>query len=176
MSTNLKKNIWTVVGVLIIVGSFILFFSSKTPRLRSGQVTVSIHQVVINGASIKVELAQTEAERGLGLSGHKPLADNEGMLFIFDKPMTYAFWMKDMLFPLDMVWIAPSPSPRTVLEEAPKDRPFSGRIVDITHNAKPESFPETFSPVTPAQYVLEVNADISQKNNWVIGDEVKFLP
>lgn len=156
MNTNLKKNIWTVVGIIIIAGSFVLFFSSKT--------TISVHQVVIDGKVIKVEIAQTAAEREHGLSGHEPLTDNEGMLFIFDQPGPQGFWMKDMLFPLDIVWLAPSGVEGIV------------KIVDITRDAKPESFPATFSPAIPAQYVLEVNANLADKNNWVIGDEVKFLP
>ena len=150
VNSNPIKNMWTLIGLLIITGSFVLFFSSKT--------SVLVHQVMVANASIEVELAQTEAKRELGPSGHKPLADNEGMLFIFDQPKIYSFWMKDMLFSLDMVWVG-----------------SDFKIVDITHNAKLESYPATFSPKEPAIYVLEINTGVAEKNNWQIGDEVKFL-
>src|SRR3989304_6446445 len=97
MNETLKKQIWTVVGVLIIAVSFFLFFFNKA---------TAPAQVVIAGTTINVEIAQTEAEREQGLSGHKPLADDEGMLFIFDKPGYHGFWMKDMLFSIDIIWIS----------------------------------------------------------------------
>src|SRR5882672_5260542 len=58
------------------------------------------------GGTIQAYNADTDALRTLGLSGHSPLAADEGMLFIFPAPGEYGFWMKDMLFPLDLVWIA----------------------------------------------------------------------
>ena len=51
---------------------------------------------------IKVELAITPEARAQGLSGRPSLSENEGVLFVFDKPDKYSFWMKNMNFPLDI--------------------------------------------------------------------------
>src|SRR4026208_1251957 len=61
--------------------------------------------VTINGHTLNIEIAQTQIEREKGLSGRDTLPENSGMLFVFDKPDYYAFWMKDMKFPLDFIWI-----------------------------------------------------------------------
>ena len=152
--SNIKKQIWTVAGVLIIAASIFLFFS--------GKVNAPDHQVVIGSSRINVELAQTPEARAQGLSGHKPLADNEGMLFIFDKPGMYGFWMKDMLFAIDIIWLAPS------------EVEGISKIVHMEKNISPNTYPKVFAPKEYTQYVLEVNAGIAEKNNWAVGDEVKF--
>ncbi|MBI4737986.1 DUF192 domain-containing protein [Candidatus Woesearchaeota archaeon] len=56
-------------------------------------------------ACVYVEVAQTQAELEKGLGGHRPLGRQEGMLFIFPIRKTYNFWMKDVSFPIDIVWI-----------------------------------------------------------------------
>ena len=148
MNETLKKQIWTVVGVLIIAVSFFLFFFNKA---------TAPAQVVIAGTTINVEIAQTEAEREQGLSGNKPLADDEGMLFIFDKPGYHGFWMKDMLFSIDIIWIS-----------------ADKKIVHIETNLSPDTYPKSFSPFEPAQYVLEVNAGTATENVWTPGVQVEF--
>src|SRR5438094_9545272 len=62
-------------------------------------------QTVFPSVTVYVEVARTDAEREKGLGGHAPLGQYDGMLFIFDQPAPYAFWMKGMTFPLDMLWI-----------------------------------------------------------------------
>ena len=97
--------------------------------------------VRVSGRSFRVEVARTEAEHVQGLSGHPPLKDDEGMLFIFDDEQARHFWMKDMLFPLDIVFID-------------KD----GTIVDIKRDFQPcvpDSCP-SYSSTAPTRYVLEV--------------------
>ncbi len=79
------------------------------------------------------------------------------MLFVFDKPDIYSFWMKDMLFPIDMIWISED-----------------GKVVYIERDARPESYPNSFIPDAPAKYVLEVNAGFSEKNNLKVGDKVEI--
>ncbi len=119
--------------------------------------------VTVGDTSFVVELAVTPAERNLGLSGHPPLADNEGMLFVFENEAKWTFWMKEMLFPLDMLWIDAGCT-----------------VVDITENAlKPEpgqalqDLPRYF-PNTLAQYVLEVNSGTAEQTGISAGDQITF--
>lgn len=154
-----KKIIFVFLAVFSVV--FILFFGAAKIDNRDGKKTHSdktvsgYESVSINGINIKVNIADTAGERMAGLSGRTSLAEDEGVFFIFDSPYRYSFWMKEMNFPIDIVWI---------------DGEF--KVVDITKNAAPESFPNTFQPQVPAQYVLETVAGWTDKNNIKIGDKV----
>ena len=106
-----------------------------------------------------VELAKSSAEQEKGLMNRTELAQNKGMLFIFDKEGMYPFWMKNTLIPLDMIWI----------DDARK-------VVFIAQNVQPckTLICPTTSPSAKAKYVLEVNAGICQKIGLQAGDEVKI--
>ena len=119
--------------------------------MRSGTVTIA-------GKTLTVAVVDTNPARERGLSGTKKITDDQGMLFVFDTEDTYAFWMKDMLFPLDIIWLS-----------------SDLHIVYIQKNATPASYPTAFTPTAPARYVLEVNAGFSEKNNVHIGDQVNML-
>ncbi len=109
------------------------------------------------GQNVRVEIADTPAERELGLSGRERLGEKEGMIFVFDSPGRHAFWMKDMLFPLDIIW----------LDENLK-------VIYIKKDARPESYPEIFLPGEDAKYVLEVAVGFAEKYNLKEGDEVEL--
>lgn len=111
----------------------------------------------IGRISLEVEVADTSEERARGLSGRENLSENQGMLFIFESADYHSFWMKDMIFAIDIIWIG-------------EDK----KIVDITKNAKQESYPASFRPKSPAKYVLEVNAGFSDRHKIKIGDLVLF--
>ncbi|MEQ1561516.1 MAG: DUF192 domain-containing protein, partial [Nitrospira sp.] len=113
--------------------------------------------IVIQGKTFSVEVAKTEAELKKGLSGHKPLLDNEGMIFLFDREDTYGFWMRDMLFPIDIIWLT-------------KD----WKITHIENSIAPETYPKVYSSTFPSKYVLEVSAGTAERLGWEIGDAVLF--
>jgi uncharacterized membrane protein (UPF0127 family) len=113
--------------------------------------------ISINDHKIYVEIASTPEKRSKGLSNRKSLRMDSGMLFSFEKPGLHKFWMKDMHFPLDFLFI--------------KDE----RISDIKKDVKPDSqtgTPEIVSPKSEVNYVLEVNSGIVEKYNIQIGDRV----
>jgi hypothetical protein len=126
--------------------------------------------VTVGGASFKVELAVTQEQRTQGLSGRAGLAPGTGMLFVFDEEGRYSFWMKEMRFPLDLVWIGPSSEGCTA--------------VDITANAPPpttghpsaEGLAELplYTPVAPVRYVLEVNGGETEAAGVRVDSRVEF--
>lgn len=118
----------------------------------------NIKYVKIGGQEIEVELALTTEKQSEGLSGRSELLENSGMLFVFDKPGKYNFWMKDMNFAINIIWIS-------------EDM----KVVYIKKDATPLSYPEIFSPDVDAKYVLEVVSGFSEKNNLKVGDSVEFL-
>ncbi len=148
MATINKKSFFGIVLVII----FLIFLFNVPPRQIKGETYVKIA-----GQVVRVDLAETPAQQEQGLSGRSGLKENEGMLFVFDKAGKYAFWMKDMKFSIDMIWM---------------DKDF--KVVYIKKDALPESFPESYGPAEDSQYVLEVSADFSDKNNLKVGDSVEF--
>lgn len=63
-------------------------------------------EISINNTRVIAEVMRSDAKRQQGLSGKEKLAENEGMLFIFDRQEPYSFWNKDMKIPIDVMWMA----------------------------------------------------------------------
>lgn len=117
-----------------------------------------LSRITVGDKTVYVYLADTEAKRELGLSGRESLAADEGMLFIFPIEGKPSFWMKDMKFPIDMLWIA-----------------NDGSIIYIKENVSPDTYPEQFAPDTGlARYVLELPAGYSKEHGLDIGSRVEI--
>jgi uncharacterized membrane protein (UPF0127 family) len=160
-----KKKLTRFVALIVIAGAGYLFLHggngarllhfNQAPKINSSDTpTVTFDSV---SEPVDVVLADTDAEREQGLSGRPGLAPNEGMLFIFDTPGRPAFWMKDMLFPLDIIWFS-----------------SDWHIVDITQNLPPESYPNTVSPIADTTYVLEVPAGFAAAHHLKINQSATF--
>ena len=122
---------------------------------------VSSSSVKINDLIINVDLAKTPEQHTKGLSIKNTLNENEGMLFIFDAPKEHSFWMKDMKFPIDIIWIS-----------------SDNKIVHIEKNLQPCTFfliCTSYSPHANSKYVLEVPSNYTTKNNIIVGDRVDFF-
>ena len=120
-------------------------------------------QAVFETVTVYLEVARTDAERAKGLGGHAPLGETEGMLFAFERPAVYAFWMKGMLFPIDLMWIE------------------KGQVVYVQANAPHPDPADTdgtlpiYAPNSPAAYVLEVNAGFAAAYGIGPGTPVQLL-
>jgi hypothetical protein len=64
-----------------------------------------ISQVLIGGNAINIEIVETGEDRSRGLSGREGLEPDSGMLFVFESPGRHGIWMRDMNFPIDILWI-----------------------------------------------------------------------
>lgn len=128
----------------------------------ANQFTIGDHTIAqmqfVDGPALAVEIVSTPESITQGLSGRDQLGA-EGMLFVFNQPGIYSFWMKQMRFDLDLIWIR------------------SGKIVAITPNVpKPEdntpdsALPSYESPQI-VDMVLEVPAGFAQKSNLVVGSQ-----
>lgn len=151
---NFKKISNFAVVALILFFSLFLFINQSGPSHKN-----EIEYVKIAGKTLKIELANTTEKQIRGLSGRESIGEEEGMLFVFSEKGKNYFWMKDMKFPIDIIWI----------DENLK-------IIYIKNNALPESFPDFFGPEEDSKYVLEVLGSFSEKNNLKVGDSVIFLP
>ncbi len=114
----------------------------------------------INNYAFKLYIAKTPKENEVGLSKYKNLAKDMGMLFSFDKPDYYSFWMKQMKFPIDIIYIR------------------DGKIVTIYKDIEPpKSENESLSiykPTEPSNMVLEINAGLCDKYKLKVGDKVNL--
>jgi hypothetical protein len=116
--------------------------------------------LTIGSVNINAEVKDTPSERSQGLSGRSSLAENTGMLFVFPTANYQTFWMKDMKFPLDFIWIA------------------AGQVVQLNENVPPPAQtsgrPALITSHQPIDQVLEVNAGFIAKNHLQIGDKVSL--
>ena len=124
-------------GVLVLMLAFQRPISVVPPLPQ----TASASSVTVGTSTILVEVADTNEKRTRGLSGRQSLSENHGMLFIFDYENNWGIWMKDMRFPIDIIWAD-----------------SRGKIITIARNVSPGTFPNAFYPAAPARYVLELPA------------------
>ena len=135
-------------GMFIFIGAGCVTGLTRLP---------SAHVVFSSGAEFRVEVASTLADRAHGLSGRKGLAPNEGMLFVFEHPGLYAFWMNEMQFPIDMIWVA------------------EGRVVGIAESMpipQPGIPPALYRPSIPIDRAIELSVGSVQMFGIHVGDEV----
>ncbi len=113
-----------------------------------------------DGAAISVHLADTPADRTQGLSGQPSLGEDQGMLFLFPTPARHTFWMKDMRFPIDILWLQ------------------NGRVVELWENAPPPApgtFPAARTPEIAADAVLELPAGQAARRGLLPGAALDIL-
>lgn len=170
--------------IALISAGFFYFQSKFFENSSSGPASPNRGEPVveINNHKFYVEIADDPGERSKGLGGRENLCDEGekggrgekvegeikgekggegergescGMFFLFDKPGYYSFWMKDMKFPLDFVWIV------------------GDKIIDIDKNIPPD-YPGILKSETLVDKVLEVNAGVCEKYKIETGDEIKI--
>lgn len=153
----MKKILFLFALLMAIVGGlvFIQNYSKKgnVPLFKKSAT------VKINNQSFKTTVAKSQKEREIGLSETKSISDNQGMIFLFDKPDYYSFWMKNMKFPIDIIYIN------------------SDTIVSIVNDApliKDRENPAIYSSTKPADKVLEIKAGLSEKYKFKEGDKVTY--
>jgi hypothetical protein len=134
---------------------------SEDARVNSVEPKVSATSptLTVAGTTLRVEVADDALERSRGLSGRASLQSNTGMLFLFEEPQLVSFWMKDMRFALDFLWIR------------------DGVVVDITEHVPAPTGDDlpTYAPNQPVDMVLEVNAgwvEAHGSKNALIGERV----
>lgn len=161
------------VGLALIAGALFLFTDGQGSSLGVSTSPVSAAPgeavipdqttavVRIAATEIAVEIATSSAAVQKGLSGRSSLGADRGMLFIFSRPDIYRFWMPDMHFPIDIIWMN------------------DDKVIDTDEDVSPKFdplHPHFYTPAHPVQYVLEVNAGFMKRNNIHIGDAVIFHP
>ena len=152
---NLRKTILISINVSLCIIQLLIFNKSFAEEIvySHGIVTTS------TGEKIPVEVADTLKKRSLGLGKRTSLKKDWGMLFVFETLKPHRFWMKDMQFPLDIIWLD------------------NHRIVYIIHNARPANSrddPEVMTSPVPVNFVLEIAAGRAAKLRLKTGQRMKL--
>lgn len=142
----MKKLLFVIIPLLIILilGTFFYNFSKFAEP-----------NAEIKGHKFQLLIAKSDQDKQIGLSKYKSLPKNQGMLFVFDKKGMYSFWMKDMKFPLDIIFIR------------------DNKIVTIYQNL-PINNLAIHSPTEDVDKVLEINANLSKDYGFSVNDTVVF--
>jgi uncharacterized protein len=144
---------------LLLLVAVVVWRMSQDPQLFSALFSKDSFvgtSLTINGNRITVLVADTEGERQRGLSGRSGLGEGTGLLMKFDTDTSPGIWMKDMNFPIDVLWI---------------DKDW--RVVQVTPSIGPESFPAAFYPDQLVRYVLELPAGYADIHNIEAGTTVE---
>lgn len=161
-STFLMVIIMHIVFILFLVGQFFLYIpydANEYADKSDAEVKFEAYDfrfVRIGSETYKLYISDDELKRNQGLSDVTSMYDYEGMAFVFETSEAPAFWMKDMNFSLDFVYLQ------------------DGVIVDIVEDVSPESYPDLIYPSSPATIVIELNDDQIELNEAQIGDQVEL--
>jgi len=143
-----------LVALVVIFGAIFLIYRQMQQKNPEQKIKINEHEIT-------VELVQTQKARENGLSKRNSLNENHGMLFIFEPSSYPQMWMREMNFPIDIIWINKN-----------------YEIVYIKKQALPcprnQNLCTLYTPGKPAQYVLEITSGDCDKYNIKVGDIVEM--
>ena len=125
--------------------------------LRAGPQEIPL--TLPSGKVLQVEVMVKDEDRAMGLMFRPSLAQDRGMLFLFEEPEFHGIWMKNCKFPIDILWLDEA---RTVVHVAESVPP-----------CKAEPCP-VYQPLRRASYVVELNAGQARREKAVVGSSVLF--
>jgi uncharacterized membrane protein (UPF0127 family) len=141
----------------ILAVSLVGFFACTTSGVATDAPLTPVTLHTFGGdLTVQAEVADSDAERELGLMNRHSLASDRGMLFVFETEEPRAFWMKNTYIPLDMLFVS-----------------SAKEIIYIAQNTTPLS-QDLISPAGGAQYVLEVKGGYCQNHGITVGDTLSF--
>jgi hypothetical protein len=138
-----------ILGLLVVLVLILITVNFPNPQSPKAE---------INGHIFSLYLAKTSEEQEIGLAKFNRIDKDQGMLFIFQKPDYYSFWMKNMQFPIDIIFIN------------------KNKVVDIFQRVPiPKSDnPPIYTTYEKADQVLEINSGLSNEYKIKVGSEVKI--
>lgn len=157
MLVDSKRPFYWISGFLILVLAGIVVYSEYQKITDRNSITIFTQA---GPKKINVEFAKTPEEWQKGLMNRSSLPKNSGLLFIFPDEKNRDFWMKNVLIPLDVVFIS-----------------SKGRVNEMTtlHPCQETETCQSYNSKMPAQYVLEINAGSTEK--WkIIENDIAELP
>lgn len=147
-NTGFAKLVLAALIIVALAGASLAFLLLKNGDTRT---------LNIGDQRYILEVADSDEARSQGLSGRESMSQNKGMIFVYEQEAASCFWMKDMNFALDIIW----------LDSAHK-------VVHMEQGAAPESYPEKFCSPEAARYVIELNSGEAARANIAPGVVLDF--
>lgn len=154
-----------IIIILVLALSLMFIFGTDSPPEEEppDYEALAIFQTSDNQTlEIKCEVASTPEEKRVGLMGVEQLPADEGMVFTFEEPRTVTFWMRNVVIPLDMVFIDEN---MTIVKIAE---------ADIEPEGTPDANMTQYYSEVPVKYVVELNQGICSSNGIMIGSQVNI--
>lgn len=152
---NFSKIALVVLILVFVVGFGFYFYLDFISH------SYGTYAVLPDGSRISLELARTDEERARGLSGRASLPPDKGMYFIFPSEDIYGFWMRDMQFPIDIIWVKHSVIVG-IAERVPAEPGVQDTELKI------------YRPPEPVSSVLEVRAGSAARYGLTAGDKIRI--
>lgn len=167
----------TVGTAIVVIATAVLYFNPAITGLLAGQegeqqgIIIDEEMragsngyqqvnVTVNGLVLVADISVSNEQRTKGLSERDDLGENEAMLFVFGNEAKHTFWMRDMKFPIDIIWID---SDKTIIHIEHKLQPCSSEVLC-----------PTYKPIDNSMYVLETVGGFAEKYDIVEGTRVEF--
>lgn len=154
MARSVVIGTFVVLGALAAGMAMMLVLGSTGPF----QDTQGLTRITIADTSVFVRVADTPAKQAQGLSGTDSLPSNQGMLFTFTRDGFWHIWMKNMNYPLDVLWLSDE-----------------GIVLHIEQNLSPDSYPTDYTSERPARMVLELPAGFVEAHHVTLGSKVTIF-
>lgn len=157
LKANAKKIKWALSSLVLlgIAASIIVWFAPETKHVDKPLPCLNVSSS--QACDYALEVADTARTRIKGLSNRDSLPPKTGMLFVFDRPSEQCFWMKDMRFPIDMIWL----NERQV-------------ITKIESDVQPSTYPNQFC-AQETKYVVELNTGEAKHSNLAVGQQLSVV-
>lgn len=159
----LSRNFVVFVKFAMSVVVFMIFLQT-VPLITAASNEISktilydIRAVVIAESTVVAKVADSDIKREKGLSNSEPIKDNEGMIFFFPKSEQHGIWMKEMNYPIDIIWV---------------DQNYT--VIHTETDVQPSTYPKVFDAPKPSKYVIEVPVGFIKKGGIRIGDMMSII-
>lgn len=156
----MKSNIRTIISIVIGFVVLALIIAVIVSLIGgAGAPFKPTKKAVLGNQTFKVKVAESEKDKEIGLSQTEKLPNDYGMIFTFKEDGFYPFWMRDMKFPIDIIFIN------------------DNKVVKVFSNVIPPKEKEAlklYVPDKPSDTVLEINAGLSEKHKIKEGDSINL--
>src|SRR3989344_3063741 len=151
------KLILLIFALFLPLAILSFLFSTDGGIITSHKDVSQTKRMLVGIVPISVEIADSVVTQTRGLSFRDSLGDNEGLLFVFAKDDTHGIWMKDMRFPIDIVWAD-----------------AQGKIIHTESSVHPNTYPSVFGPQEKSRYVLELPSGFLDIHGVGAGNTLSF--
>ncbi|MFA6553984.1 MAG: DUF192 domain-containing protein [Candidatus Paceibacterota bacterium] len=166
MKTNKGSSsafIFIIVGIIgLVILTYYLVSTKSVPSfddyVQQNSSKLSTISVGAPNGTINTFVATSSDDQELGLGGRDSISKQEGMIFAFPDSASRGFWMQDMLFPIDIVWIREDKT-----------------VASVTSGIATSTYPDIFFPTEPVMYVLELNAGSAKDFGIATGTPLQFV-